>query len=178
MAQTNFFMFRQDEAEFLQMVHQRPDTTVLAGRFFDTRHPVALEANAKIGRQRSLTLLNAKLMPKPCCGATGEGAYTGQYLFSLYRDPFIEMTRSAIRGDRLVPGRLYCVEVRGAGVSVAAAKIHGSWYRSLARWITSRYLSHKGWWIGPAAVEWSRRGGELAFGDEVEHVLVQSLRNL
>jgi hypothetical protein len=177
-AQTNFFMSRQDESEFLQMVFRRADTTVLAGSFFDTRHPVALQTGAKIGRQRSLTLVNAKLMPKPHCGDKGEGAYAGQYLFSLYRDPFMEMTRSASRGGLLVPGRLYCVEARGAGVSVAAAKLHGSWYRSLARWITSRYLNHNGWWIGPAAVDWSRRGGKLAFGDEVAHVLVHSLRDL
>ena len=126
MAQINFFMLDSDYDEFICMLMARRDTHVIPGRFFDRIDPRPIKAQSQLSG-REITLVNAAIIPEPKCSGSGAGEFTGQFLFSIYQDPFIEMTRSVMIGDVLVPGRIYFKDIR-RGQYVSNATTHQKWY--------------------------------------------------
>jgi hypothetical protein len=160
-SQVNFFMLGDDEAELFAMLAQRGDVLFLPGRHFASARPRPLQQVP--ARPRELTLVNALLTPEPRCQVRGEDALLGRYLFDMYEDPHVELDRCRRRGQILHDGRLYwkAGRIRPRELDRPFAR----WAAALARWITTRYRRiDAGWWVGPQAEAWSRKGGKLALG--------------
>jgi hypothetical protein len=166
MSQVNFFMTHEDEDTFFDFLFSREDTHVLSGRFFDSGDPAPLTTKKGIGKDSCLTLVNKVIMPQPKVGNHGGGAFTGQYLFDLFRDPTIELSRSRISKKRMLNGRIYAKI--GWLKPKEANAVYKSWYGSIERWLKKHYRRvDKTWWFGPGAWEWSMAGGVCCFGDEL-----------
>ena len=170
MSQVRFFMLDDDEREFVEMLRGRGDTQLFLHRFFPTKNPEPLTGVPSFQSAKEITLVNAQLRPNPTCTRSGFGESSGLYLFDDLHDPACEFSRCYFDGSILVDGRLYAKI--GWLQSSAENKIFGSWYRSVERWLKKRYRSHRSWWFGPRAEEWSLKGGEVRYGR-----LVESLQN-
>lgn len=166
MSQVNFFMTADDENAFLDMLLSRVDTHVLLGGFFDSSSPIPLLSKAKVGKVKELTLVNKDIMPQPIASGPGEGELAGKYLFDMFYDPAIQLTRSHLSKDRLVSGRIYAKI--GWLKRKEANAVYKSWYGSIERWLKKRYHRvNNDWWFGPSAWEWSKAGGICCYGDEL-----------
>lgn len=162
MSQVNFFMTAEDEALFLDFIFSRADTHVLAGRFFAERTPSPLASKEKIRECDELTLVNKELMAEPIAGSCGDAGF----LFDMYYDPRIELSRCRTSKERLLNGRIYAKI--GWLKSKEANAIYKTWYGSIERWLKKRYRPvDKTWWFGPDAWDWSMAGGVCCFGGEL-----------
>lgn len=165
MSQTNFFMTHEDEDAFFDFLCSRDDTHVLCGRLFESRNPIPVSTKNGLGKIPDLTLVNKEIMPRLKASARGGGDLKGKYLFDMFRDPAIELSRSRISKGRMLNGRIYAKI--GWLKPKEANTVYNSWYSAIERWLKKRYRRvDKTWWFGPDAWEWSMAGGVCCFGGE------------
>jgi hypothetical protein len=160
MSQVSFFMTTDDEHEFFEFLCARNDTVIYSGRQFRTQSPDQLKALPPTV-ERHLTIVHsalAELYPPQ------QDSASGHYAFPLFHSAWIEWTRSAVlSGGGLEAGRVFAKV--GWLSQPADNRLFELWYAAVERWLkrSLRRLDEI-WWIGPAAEEWSRSGGVLAFG--------------
>ncbi len=84
----------------------------------------------------------------------------------MFRDAHVDFDRCKITKDLVVSGRIFAKI--GWLETTEDNALFRSWYRSMERWIKTRYRRvHRHWWVGPVAETWSRQGGRLALGNEL-----------
>src|SRR4051794_26174184 len=137
MSQLNLFMTTEDEAAFFDVLFARTDTHVLRGSSFASRRPAPMSSRREIGKADALTLVNKDLMPVPRASSRGAGELTGRYVFELFRDPTIELTRSRRSKRRLVNGRLHAKI--GWLKPAEANAVYQAWYRAIERGLKKHY---------------------------------------
>lgn len=106
MSQVNFFMLESDERNFLAALLCRPDTVVLAGRFFQSPAPPPIRTlpNPKVTQ---LTIVKAELLTYYPPVLVERGPYESMYTFDLFKSAHIDWSRSGLDGKVLVSGRIY-----------------------------------------------------------------------
>jgi hypothetical protein len=111
--------------------------------------------------ERQLTIVHAGLAE---VYPPQKDSASGYYSFPLFHSAWVEWTRSVVlSGGELEAGRVFAKV--GWLTQPADNRVYKSWYAAIERWLkrSLRRLDDT-WWIGPAAQEWSRSGGVLAFG--------------
>jgi len=160
MSQVNFFMTEDDERNFFEFLCACDDTAIYSGREFRTQSPEQLDALPPVV-ERQLTIAHSGLAevypPQP-------DSASGYYAFPLFHSAWVEWTRSVVlSGGELEAGRVFAKV--GWLTQPADNRVYKSWYAAIERWLKRSLRQLDGtWWIGPAAEEWSRTGGVLAFG--------------
>ena len=164
MSQVNFFMLPLDTQNFIEMLLSRDDTAVLPGLFFPSQSPKPMRLPVASHPERHLTFLHSHLGKDVLPTFVESGSFAGSFMYDAFKSPVIQFTFSELQNDVLVSGRVFAKI--GWLESPEQNQIYRSWYSSIERWLKKNYLRlHKDWWAGPAASDWSKKGGRLALGD-------------
>lgn len=158
--QINFYMLPEDEKEFISDVLQRKDVVMIAEPF-ESKFPNIISSlpepfSKPFWHSIYFWTINGKLETKYI-------EKQGYFLIDSLTSPVIEFSRSFMRDNLLVRGRIRAqLQYWKSNEIVSKGKEFENWFNAIARWIRKHYQKISELeYIGPHALEWRKRGGVL-----------------
>ena len=160
--QINFYMLPEDEKEFISYVLQRKGVVMIAPHFQSKSPDIVSRLPEPFSKPfwRSIYFwdknVNGKLETKHI-------EKQGYFLIDSLTSPVIEFSRSFIRDNILVRGRIWAqLKYWKGNEIVSKGKEFENWFNAMTRWIWKHYQKISELeYIGPHALEWKKRDGML-----------------